>query len=179
MSSEFFGFGSMGFAAEHWRWALDEGRLMVERDRREACHDKLAEKIAEAGYAAVSPYLRFGEPPADSRSTTYYNEESEIGISVFLGRMTLDGHYVVRLSNQLHMNLLWFLSEDREAYFVRGPLGGTGSSGEPLLGTVRSIEPVPDETIIASTPASGALEIFNVRRGGAWLEERVPGLEED
>lgn len=44
---------------------------------------------------------------------------------------------------------------------------------------MRSCEPVPDKTIIASTPASWALEMFNVRRGGAWLEERVPGLEKD
>ncbi len=139
----------------------------VERDKEEASHRGLAHRLAEAGLLAVEVYLRMGEPPGrgPSRSIFGYDEE---GVSVFAGNKTVHGHYVLQLPNwALRADLIRFCEDEaREAYFVRGRRAGTGSDGEPLLGEVWEVEPVPPPALVAVAPPSRALEEWNIRRGG-------------
>ena len=157
----------------------EQQKEFASRDEADACYPKL---VSLLNIAQVIPgwYLRYGEPPESGRSSRRVPIQpgaEEKGVSVFDGDRTAKGHYVLKLDKPgLRISAASLFSfETRQAFFVRGRRIATGSSGEPVLGEIYEIEPVPREAIIAASPSSRALEDWNERRGGP-LEERVPGL---
>ena len=146
---------------------------------RDAFYPDLAERLAADGWAETEKpvYLRFGELPEDGRSTTEVGGIWEKGISVFAGRLTKAGHYVIKVASWGYA--IEFLrlceEEDRDAYFVTGKRAGKGGAKEPLLKTVVSCEPVPDGCVIAVPGGSCSLDRWNDRRFGGYLED-VPEL---
>lgn len=131
------------------------------RDREEASYPNLARRLAGAGLSPSSGtvYLRLGEPAEEGPSRTVWGE-SEDGLSVFEGLLTVEGHYLVQLPNWwLRADVLRFVGEEeREAYFVCGERVGTGSDGEPLIGEVESVESVPEESVIVAEPGARGVE---------------------
>lgn len=143
----------------------------VEEDREAARAHGQAKALKAAGTVPEKIFLRLGElPKGPSRSVLGYYED---GISVFAGAKTVEGHYIVKLSNKwLRSSLARFCAtEDRIAYFVTGKVEGRGSDGEPLLRELRSVEPVPTEATVVAEPSSLALEEWNRRRLEEVLED--------
>lgn len=87
-------------------------------------------------------YIRFGEIPADERSSIYGGDAGVIGnkngVSVF---ESMDGKIVLPLtiSNAAINDLWWFRSQGRPVYEVEGDLVGVGACGEPVIRNVKVI----------------------------------------
>jgi len=160
-----------------------EQEKIVAADESAAEYHGLASLLEERADSREVPgwYLRLGEPPESGRSRSAdlhsINGVEEGGVSVFGGRMLVGGSFVLDLGTRelRHSAWLFFGQQDREAFFVRGIFEGRGGDGEPVLGRIKEIVPVPREAIIASRPASVSIERWNERRGGP-LVDRVPGL---
>lgn len=82
-------------------------------------------------------FIRFGDPPADGKSTIYRNGEiaegREDGVSVYEA-VVIDGKLrilVPSLKTSAIVSLEWVLC--RPMYEVTGTICGYGSDGEPLL----------------------------------------------
>ena len=173
--------------------ALDSGRLgkgrmraIIEREfakeiawEREAEYPGLARRLALDGFerAKKPVYLRFGDLPAGGRSTMEVEGLREGGVSVFAGRRTKGGHYVISTTSweqTLEFSRLCG-GEDRPAFFVKGQRCGRGGANEPLLRNVSWVEPVPDDCVVAVPCGSYSLDLWNIKRFGAELDE-VPAL---
>lgn len=98
---------------------------------------------------------------------------------MFAGKLTVEGHYVVRVVHKFQRYEIVRLCEfqDRDAYLVWGkPARSRGGGREPLLRTVSRVEPFPTSRVVAVYGGSRALEDWNGRRLdaplGNILEER-------
>ncbi len=170
--------GAAGRSAVRRRLEKDEGHVLdAERD---TLYPGLAERIAAEGWAETDEpvYLRFGLPPEGGYSGVGIPGVQEAGVSVFAGRLTKGGHYVVsHPTNWARVEFARLCGRDRrEAYFVKGPLAeGLGGAEDPLLAGVDSVEPVPDDCVIAFPGGSRSLDEHNERNFGGPLGA-VPGL---
>lgn len=95
-------------------------------------------------------------------------------MSVFAGRFTEDGHYLLNLDNTLQYSLVLMVAE-KKAWFVRGRFVGRGVNAEPLLRGVDYTEPIPDDCLVLTRTPSRAVEEWNARAFGPRLED-VPEL---
>lgn len=139
-------------------------RASVREDQEKASYPDLAKRLEEAGLMNEEVYLRFGASPEGGLSRAVFGYEEQ-GVSAFEGKRTVEGHYVLNLPNwYLHLTLLRLLREGREAYSLRGRCVDKGSDGEPLIIDIESVEPVPHDALIVSSPPSRALEQFNASR---------------
>lgn len=137
---------------------LAEMKREVEQNTAQAADPGLADRLREGGLVAETVFLRFGALPASGPSHSVWGR-AEGGDPALAGALTAEGDYVVELPNRwLHADLLRFLKEGRRAFFVKATAFGVGSDGEPLLGKITAVEPVPPGSVIASTPPSRALE---------------------
>ncbi len=153
-------------------------RALLERDREDASHPHAYERLASAGLAEETVYLRFGDVSDGLRSAiSPLGGVNESGMSVFAGMLTRDGHYLVDTPYlDLRADLVGYAHEGQPAYLVRGYAAGRGSDGEPLIRYVDGIEPLPPGALVWADPPSHALEMWNVHRFGKWLED-VPELK--
>lgn len=175
----FFGWDAQYYLAQDYetRLGLDGCYREALLDRDAARYPDLYRKLA-AGLSKDSPttYLRFGRIPPGGRSRIAGPAPTshEKGASVFAGRFTEDGHYLLSLDNTLQYTLTLMVVE-KKAYFVRGRRVGRGINGEPLLRDVDYTEPIPDDCLILTRTPSRALEDWNARAFGNRLED-VPEL---
>jgi len=164
-----------------------EVRRMIEEDRardfaaeRDALYPDLARRLAKVdGWAKTKKpvYLRFGELSEGKRSWASVEGIWEEGVSVFSGRLTRGGHFIISTTSfEQSMDFMRLCEEeDRDAYLLRGKRAGRGSAGEPLLGSIGSVEPVPEGCLVAVACGSLSLDQWNIRRFDGLLEE-VPEL---
>jgi hypothetical protein len=156
-----------------------QGREAADRDERTAAYHELASLI-ETPDVLGGRFLRLGQPPESGlsdKAATFEEAAREGGLSVFGGHLMSSGHYVLDVGNvNLRLQVLrLFGVEDRDAFLVRGSKVGVGSDGEPLVGQIREMVPLPKQAIVAAYPSMVSLEAWNERRGGP-LVDRVPGL---
>ena len=85
-------------------------------------------------------YVRFGNIPASGRSTNFLTGQIEAGVSVYEA-IERGGQYSILVPERTE-NVLVSLSGviRRPLYEVGGVKVGTGSDGEPLLGSIRIIK---------------------------------------
>ena len=152
----------------------EQVRQAMEYDRRAALYPGLARLLARVGFTSKrGPFFRFGEPPKGGRSHIVH-DRYERGVSVFGGRRTRDGHFIIRLADpDMRVIILAAIEEGRPGYFVWGKRAGRGASTEPLVKVSRA-EPIPDSCVVALEGDSRALDGWNLRRVG--LLEEVPNL---
>lgn len=178
-AARFFGWDPEYHAAQdhETRRGLDQIYREALLDRDEAEYPDLYRKLA-ARLSKDSPttYLRFGRIPPGGRSRIWGpgGGSHEKGASVFAGRFTGDGHYLLDLDNTLQRTLV-LMAAEKKAYFVRGRRVGRGINGEPVLRDVDYTEPIPDDCLILTKTPSRELEEWNERAFGGRLED-VPEL---
>lgn len=76
-------------------------------------------------------YIRFGEVPENEKSINYFENDYEIGVSVFDENLSLSN---LRLISSLAVRI------GQKAYIVEGEEVGIGNDGEPLIVNVKIIE---------------------------------------
>lgn len=131
------------------RWIWERASL---KDRRRMAWAANVGNRKQIAYQRDPLYIRFGDPPASGRSTTYRDlreklghktlpaRYDEAGVSCFRAREAKSGYEIEPDSPQVATSL--YLIRHRPCYLAVGEEIGLGVGGEPLLTNIELVKSI-------------------------------------